>query len=74
MLDVTQKDPSGTELQIVKDGKIQPIPDVAVVLTEADLNIPEVVVDPASALAQFITGLTTEDLKNFLCKNYYITL
>lgn len=74
VLDVTQKDPSGSELQIVVDGEVQPIPELAVVMTEADLSIPEIMLDPESALAEFISSITTEDLKNFLCENYFITL
>lgn len=74
VLDVSQKDSSGTELQIVRDGQVQQVPDIAVVLTESDVRIPEVVVDPASALAEYISTITTQDIKSFLCENYYISL
>ena len=70
ILDVTQKDPVGTELQIITDGEVQSIPEIAVVLTQADISIPEIVIDPESALAEFISTITTEDLMNFLCENY----
>jgi hypothetical protein len=44
------------------------------VLTDSDVIISEVIVDPSSALGEYISTITTEDIKSFLCENYYITL
>lgn len=69
VLDVAQKDSSGAELKIVKDGELQEIPDVAVIGS----SIPELVIDPASLEAAFIQAVSIVDMKDFLCDNYKIS-